>query len=98
MAHRNENTNDEVPLRDALELAIRRTHGYFRREQYSEGYWWGHLESNPTMEAEYLMLSYFLGRSDPERWRRVANYILSKQRGDGSWGQYFEAPGDLSTS
>ena len=24
--------------------------------------------------------------------------MLSKQREDGSWGQYFEAPGDVSTS
>ena len=50
------------------------------------------------MEAEYLMLSHFLGRVDRERWRKLANHILSNQQEDGSWGQYFQAPGDLSTS
>ena len=77
---------------------IARSQAYFRRSQYGAGYWWGELESNNTMEAEYVMLSYFLDRVDKEKWRKAANYILSKQRDDGSWGQYYEAPGDLSTS
>ena len=81
-----------------VETAIARSHAYFRRTQYPEGYWWGELESNNTMEAEYIMLSYFLERQDPEKWRKLTNYVLSKQRDDGSWGQYYEAPGDLSTS
>ncbi|MFQ6030904.1 MAG: squalene--hopene cyclase, partial [Dehalococcoidia bacterium] len=78
--------------------AIRRSQDYFRREQYADGYWWGELESNPTMEAEYLLLSHFLGRVDQQRWRKITNYILQKQREDGSWGQYYQAPGDVSTS
>ena len=81
-----------------MDRAIGLGQGYFRRNQAPEGYWCGQLESNTTMEAEYLMLCQFLGRVDQERWRKLANYILSKQREDGSWGQYFEAPGDLSTS
>ena len=82
----------------AVNQAVQRSQDYFRRTQFPEGYWWGELESNPTMEAEYLMLCYFIGRNDPERWRKVCNYILSKQRSDGSWGQYYGAPGDVSTS
>ena len=50
------------------------------------------------MEAEYLLLSYFLGQRDRDRWRKFANHILKKQQEDGSWGQYYQAPGDLSTS
>ena len=88
----------ETPSQEAVEQAIRRCQAYFGRTQYPEGYWWEELESNATMEAEHLMLCYFLGREDQERWRKVSNFILSKQREDGSWGQYFEAPGDLSTS
>ena len=85
-------------VNQAANEAVQRSQDYFRRTQYPEGYWWGELESNPTMEAEYLMLCHFTGRYDQERWRKVCNYILSKQRTDGSWGQYYEAPGDLSTS
>ena len=85
-------------LAERVKQAVSHSHRYFRESQHPDGYWWGELESNPTMEAEYLMLSHFLGRSNPERWRKVANYILSKQQDDGSWGQYYEAPGDVSTS
>ena len=85
-------------LAGKVKRAISHSHRYFRGSQHPDGYWWGELESNPTMEAEYLMLSHFLGRKNPERWRKVANYILSKQQDDGSWGQYYEAPGDVSTS
>ncbi|MSQ06237.1 MAG: squalene--hopene cyclase [Dehalococcoidia bacterium] len=81
-----------------LDRAIGRCQDYFRRTQYPEGYWWAELESNNTMEAEYLLLSHFLGRVDPERWRKMTAHILQRQRADGSWGQYYEAPGDLSTS
>ena len=82
----------------SVNQAVKRSQEYFRQTQSPEGYWWGQLESNPTMEAEYLMLCYFTGRNDTERWRKICNYILSKQRSDGSWGQYYEAPGDVSTS
>ena len=81
-----------------MDQAIEQSQSYFRRSQATEGYWCGQLESNNTMEAEYLMLSLFLGRVDQERWRKLSNLILSKQQEGGSWGQYYQAPGDLSTS
>ena len=98
MAVSRRNITKEKVGQDALARALRIGQDYFRRSQHREGYWCGQLESNTTMEAEYLMLAHFLGRVDPERWRKLANYILSKQRDDGSWGQYFDSPGDLSTS
>jgi len=97
MAARTE-ISSETPSPAAVDQAIQRCQAYFRRIQYPQGYWWGQLESNPTMEAEYLLLSYFLGRVNPKRWGKVTNYILRKQRADGSFGQYYEAPGDVSTS
>ena len=83
---------------EALNQAIQRAHDYFLKARYRGGYWWGELESNPTMEAEYILLTHFLGVVDKERRRKVANHILSQQRPDGTWGQYYGAPGDLSTS
>ena len=85
-------------LRVALRGAISRSQGFFRANQYGDGYWWGRLESNPTMEAEYLMLSLFLGKKNTERWDKIRRSILNAQREDGSWGLYYGAPGDLSTS
>ena len=91
-------SNVVAPPRVDLDRAIRRCQDFFRQKQYQDGYWWGQLESNPTMEAEYLLLSHFLGKGDPERWEKICNSILKNQRDDGSWGQYYQAPGDLSTS
>ena len=78
--------------------AIAMCQDFFRGNQFEEGYWWARLEANPTIEAEYLLLTHFLDKSDKEQWRKISNYILSQQSDDGSWGQYYEAPGDLSTS
>ena len=90
----------------SLEAAVSLAQGFFRAAQqsdrYGDGYWWGRLESNPTMEAEYLMLSLFLGKEDQlqenRRWDKICRSILNAQREDGSWGLYYGAPGDLSTS
>ncbi len=81
-----------------VDAAISRLHAYFRDIQDESGYWWGELESNNTMEAEYVMLCRFLGRHIPEREKHIVNYLLSKQHDDGSWAIYYGAPGDLSTS
>lgn len=81
-----------------LDRAIKEAQDCLLRLQYHDGYWWGELESNPTMEAEYLLLTHFLGVAEPERWRKLARHIISRQRSDGTWGQFYEAPGDVSTS
>lgn len=89
------------PLHDEsspLDITLQRAHSYMLGVQYPEGYWWGELESNPTMEAEYLLLTHFLGIADAERWRKLANRIIGCQREDGTWGQFYGAQGDLSTS
>ena len=84
--------------RPELDITIRRAQDYLLSVQYPDGFWWGELESNPTMEAEYILLTHFLGVADPERWRKLCRHILDRQREDGTWGQYYGAPGDLSTS
>ena len=86
--------NRKKSIREALE----RTQRYFFRTQHERGFWWGELESNPTMEAEYIMLSHFMGSDEGDRIPRVAEDIRRRQSADGSWRMYFGAPGDLSTS
>ncbi|MQF69004.1 squalene--hopene cyclase [SAR202 cluster bacterium AD-804-J14_MRT_500m] len=85
-------------LKSEVDWTIQRCQQYMLQIQYDEGFWWGELESNPTMEAEYLMLSYLLELEDQDRWTMISNHILSRQQDDGSWAQYFNAPGNLSTS
>jgi squalene-hopene/tetraprenyl-beta-curcumene cyclase len=82
----------------AVKAAIARTQDYLLREQSPEGWWWGELESNVTITAEYLFLTHFLGVENPERWGKIAAYLRDQQRPDGTWGIYYDAPGDLSTT
>ena len=90
-----EGTQDRLA---SLDDSIRLAQSCLLDYQYAEGYWWGELESNPTMEAEYMLLTHFLGIVDQERLLKLARHIISRQRSDGTWGQFYDAPGDLSTS
>ncbi|HEY7347216.1 MAG TPA: hypothetical protein VH599_02770, partial [Ktedonobacterales bacterium] len=91
---------------EAVRTAIARTQAYLLRTQAPEGWWWGELESNVTITAEYLFLTHFLGAANPApsmagapaRWTKIAAYMRDQQRADGTWGIYYEAPGDLSTT
>ena len=80
-------------LLEQVEDTIHRSQQYFLSSQYPDGYWWGELESNPTMEAEYLLLTYFLDVVDRERWRKLVNYIISKQREGRLLGPVLWGPG-----
>ena len=50
------------------------------------------------MDAEYILMTHFIGQRDEAIWRGVAQDIRSYQRDDGSWALYAGAPGDLSTT
>ena len=91
-------TNNLDEQKALLNKSIQSSHDYLFNAQYPDGYWWGELESNPTMEAEFILLNFFLGIKDDGRQRKLVEHILRQQRDDGTWGQYHGAPGDLSTS
>lgn len=66
--------------------------------QHHEGWFKGELETNVTMDAEDLLLREFLGIRTDEETAASANWIRSKQRRDGTWANFFDGPGDLSTT
>ena len=81
-----------------VDEAIANTIGLLRKTQHEDGYWWGELESNPTMEAEYIFLTHILGAADQERWDKTARHIERQQGEDGGWRLYYGAASDLSTT
>jgi squalene-hopene/tetraprenyl-beta-curcumene cyclase len=85
-------------LRIDVASGIERSRSWFRANQFEEGFWWAELESNATMDAEYILMTHFLGVRDDAIWRGVAQDIRGYQRQDGSWALYDGAPGDLSTT
>ena len=79
---------------DALSRAV----DWLVDRQHAAGWWCGELETNVTMTAEHVLLLRFLGLSlDPIRQGGI-HHILTQQREDGSWGRYWGAPADLSTT
>ncbi len=100
--HQSESTplEPQIPLRrqEAIEAAIARAQNYLLATQSPDGWWCGELESNVTITAEYLFLTHFLGVGNAARWAKIANYLRDQQRDDGTWGIYYDAPGDLSTT
>ena len=94
----NSRTTSQSHLSRQVSGAIQKCHDYLLDIQYPEGYWWGELESNATMEAEFILMNHFLGIAEETKIRKLANHIISRQRDDGAWVQFYGAPGDLSSS
>ncbi len=87
--------------RDTQALAVEtlgRARAHLESLQHVEGWWKGELETNVTIEAEDLFLRSFLGVLKQDELRLTANWIRSKQRDDGTWGNFYGAPPDLSTT
>ena len=63
-------TSKAHPMTPDVGRAIRLCRDYLLNIQYDEGYWWGELESNATMEAEFIMLNYFLGTAEEAKVRK----------------------------
>ena len=85
-------------LAATVDEAVRRSQEYFLRIQHADGYWWGELESNVCMAAEYLLLTHFLGAADEGRWRKIATYLRRQQRSDGTWVVSYGGPPDLNAT
>ncbi|MBI4308368.1 MAG: squalene--hopene cyclase [Chloroflexi bacterium] len=83
---------------DSLDEALQRSIDYFLRTQNEQGWWWGELETNVTMEAEYLLLTHFLGIADKNRWRKIVNHVMSRELPGGGWAVYYGGPPDLNAT
>ncbi len=81
-----------------LDDAIGRAVALLRETQHEDGYWWGELESNPTIEAEYVFLTHILGAADRDRWQKIARHLERLQEDDGGWRLYYGGASDLSTT
>jgi squalene-hopene/tetraprenyl-beta-curcumene cyclase len=82
----------------ALDQALERGTARLLELQHPDGWWKGELESNATMIAQHLFWHHFVGLRTPELDRKIANELLARQRGDGTWAIWFEGPGDLDTT
>src|SRR5258707_8164694 len=81
-----------------LENTIERGANHLLSLQADEGFWQGVLEADTTLESDYIYYLYVLGKADPKRIAKLANYVRRKQLPDGGWSIYPGGPSELNAS
>ncbi len=81
-----------------LEQAIERGADHLLSLQFEPGYWLGELEADSTLESDYIYYLHVLGKADPARVAKLANYVRQKQLPDGGWSIYPGGPSELNAT
>jgi squalene-hopene/tetraprenyl-beta-curcumene cyclase len=81
-----------------LQDSIERGANHLLSLQYEEGYWLGELEADSTLESDYIYYLFVLGKADPERIAKLANYVRRRQLPDGGWSIYPGGPSELNAT
>ena len=81
-------------VRDTIKKAI----DWIKPRQSPDGMWCAPLETNCCMEAQWILAMHFIDFDDPKK-PKVIQYILDRQREDGSWDVYYGSEhGDINTT
>src|SRR5579875_718192 len=81
-----------------LDGAIERAVQHLLSLQAADGYWWGELEADTTLESDHILLHHILRDGNNLRVTHLANYIRNNQLADGGWNIYPGGPAELNTS
>ncbi len=83
---------------EKLPEAIERGAEHLISLQAEEGYWVGELEADSTLESDYIYYLHVLGKADPVRIEKLANYVRRKQLPEGGWNIYPGGPAELNAT
>src|SRR5204862_1240129 len=83
---------------ERLEKAIERGASHLLSLQAEQGYWQGELEADTTLESDYIYYLFVLGKADPDRIEKLANYVRQRQLPDGGWSIYPGGPSELNAT
>ena len=83
---------------ERLEKAIERGANHLLSLQAEQGYWQGELEADSTLESDYIYYLHVLGKADPDRIAKLANYVRQHQLPDGGWSIYPGGPSELNAT
>src|SRR5580698_1434191 len=90
-----------APVRDfefQVEQAVSRSAEWLLSAQSQEGYWWGELEADTTLESDYIVYLHVLGQLKSPKVAKLANYIRKKQLPDGGWNIFEGGPSELNAT
>ena len=89
---------DQIDFKVRLNEAIIKSRKNLLSQQTDEGYWVDELESNVTITAELIFFMHFTDTIDLVKQEKLTNYLLHKQRPDGSWPLYFGGSCDINST
>ncbi len=81
---------------DVVREGIRKSTDWLFSQQHADGYWYGELEADVMLEADYIYMHTLLGTGDPGKMGRCVNEILRHQNEDGGWSLYPGGPSNIN--
>jgi squalene-hopene/tetraprenyl-beta-curcumene cyclase len=81
-----------------VEQAVSRSVKWMLSAQSQEGYWWGELEADTTLESDYILYLHILGELDSPKTAKLAKYIRNHQLPDGGWNIFYGGPSELNAT
>jgi squalene-hopene/tetraprenyl-beta-curcumene cyclase len=81
-----------------VEQAVSRSVKWMLAAQSQEGYWWGELEADTTLESDYILYLHILGELDSSKTAKLAKYIRDHQLPDGGWNIFYGGPSELNAT
>jgi squalene-hopene/tetraprenyl-beta-curcumene cyclase len=85
-------------LETRIARAIGRSVDWFLSQQSREGYWWGELEADTTLESDYILYLYVLGEPESPKIPKLAKYIRDRQLPEGGWNIFQAGPSELNAT
>jgi squalene-hopene/tetraprenyl-beta-curcumene cyclase len=86
------------PAESPVEHAVSRSVKWMLSNQSQEGYWWGELEADTSLESDYILYLHILGELDSPKTAKLAKYIRDRQQPDGGWNIFYGGPSELNAS
>jgi len=86
------------PAESPVEHAVSRGVKWMLSAQSQEGYWWGELEADTTLESDYILYLHILGELDSPKTAKLAKYIRDRQQPDGGWSIFYGGPSELNAT
>ena len=81
---------------DPVLNAVKRSKEYLLDLQHEDGHWVFELEADCTIPAEYILMMHFMDEINTDIQDKIAVYLRSHQRKDGSYALFTGGPGDIS--
>jgi squalene-hopene/tetraprenyl-beta-curcumene cyclase len=88
----------ERDLLSCVESAVDNAVRHLLSLQAADGYWWGELEADTTLESDHILFHHLLGEAKSEKVRKLANCIRECQLSDGGWNLHPGGPAELNVS